>query len=50
MARERMEAAKRQFSAAARAALAGDADAPRLAVDAFREVTEARAALREMEP
>ena len=45
-ARERMERAKAQFSAAARAALDGDPCAGSLAVDALRELEEARAALR----
>lgn len=45
-ARERMEAAKLRFSAAARAALSRDPSASALASDAFRELSEARAELR----
>ncbi len=42
LAEERMEQAKRQFSEAARAALAGDTDAPELARVAFARICEAR--------
>lgn len=40
-----MEEAKRQFTEAARAALAGDTDAPELAREAFTRICEARADL-----
>jgi hypothetical protein len=45
-ARERMERAKVRFSEAAKAALCKDPQAPAMAVEAFREVQEAREALR----
>ncbi len=44
-AERRMEEAKRQFTEAARAALAGDTDAPELAREAFTRICEARADL-----
>jgi hypothetical protein len=48
-ARARMELAKARFTAAARATLAHDPDAPRLSMEAIRELDEARAALKQAE-
>lgn len=45
-AETRMDAAKRQFTAAARAAIRGDLAAPELAKDAYSELNAAREHLR----
>ena len=49
-ARARMEAAKRRFTDAARASMAGAPDAPARTATAFQELAEARAALRALRP
>lgn len=49
LAEDRMDNAKRQFTQAARAALAGDPQAPELAKAAYREVSDAQAALRALD-
>jgi hypothetical protein len=49
LAEERMNIAKRRFSAAARAALKGDPSAPELAKAAYAEVNGAREELRALE-
>jgi hypothetical protein len=46
LAEDRMQAAKAQFSVAARAAMTGDPAAPELANAAYRELNEAREMLR----
>jgi hypothetical protein len=46
LADERMANAKRRFTEAARKALSGDPDAPKLAQEAFREVSDAQAELQ----